>query len=231
MPAQRLWLIVVAAPKEVRAALQALGIDDARADIPQLWGVVQAPRALLLRSGVGKSAAAGATARWYDPARHAGVLSIGVGGSLPGSGLEIGDAVLADPSLPGDDGVRTPEGLTDLAAIGFPEDAAPIRPDAASRAALAPLADRTGPVATVSSGSGTDAAADDTAARTGAMVEAMEGFSCALAARRINPDARFAEIRVVSNTTGDRAGQRWDLDRALARMAKLLGPALDALSD
>ena len=64
-----------------------------------------------------------------------------------------------------------------------------------------------------------------------AMVEAMEGFSCALAARRINPDARFAEIRVVSNTTGDRAGQRWDLDRALARMAKLLGPALDALSD
>jgi hypothetical protein len=63
------------------------------------------------------------------------------------------------------------------------------------------------------------------------MVEAMEGFSCALAARRINPDARFAEIRVVSNTTGDRARQRWDLDRALARMAKLLGPALDALSD
>jgi hypothetical protein len=59
----------------------------------------------------------------------------------------------------------------------------------------------------------------------------MEGYACGLAARRIDPDARFAEVRVVSNTTGDRAAQRWDLDAALGRLRALLGPVLDALSD
>lgn len=229
MPARHPWLIIVAAPKEVRAALDGLG-TGAAIEIPQLWGAAESPGVVLVRSGVGKSASAGATARWYDPARHAGVLSIGIAGALPGSGLSIGDVVLADPSLPGDDGVRTPQGFLGLDRIGFGEDAAPIAPDPVSRAALIGLVDRAGPVATVSTGSGTDALAAEIAARTGAIAEAMEGYSCALSARRIHPRARFAEIRVVSNTTGDREHQRWDLGAALARLGSVLGPVVGALS-
>jgi futalosine hydrolase len=231
MPAQRPWLVVVAAPREFEAVLRAPGLGLAGQKPPETWGCVDAERAAIVRSGVGKAAAAGATARWYDPTRHGGVLSVGVGGALPGSGLGIGDAVLADPSVPGDDGVRTPDGFLSLGDIGFGADAAPVHPDGPSRRVLTSLVDRVGPVATVSAGSGTDGLAAEIAARTGAVVEAMEGYACGLAARRIDPDARFAEVRVVSNTTGDRAAQRWDLDAALGRLRALLGPVLDALSD
>ena len=229
MPAQRPWLLIVAAPREIRAVLDVLGVENPP-NPPAFWDPVRAERAHIARAGVGKWAAAGAVARCYDPARHAGVLSIGVGGALPGSGLQIADAVLADPSVLADEGVQTPRGFVPLADLGFPEDDAPVRPDPASRAALAPLADRVGPVATVSAGSGRDDLARETAQRTGAIAEAMEGAAAGLAARRIDPDARFAELRVVSNTTGDRDRQAWDLDRALARLTVLLGPWLDALA-
>jgi futalosine hydrolase len=228
MTAQRPWLVIVAAPKEFSAVARAMGLPD-HAEIPDPWGAVPTPAGLLLRTGVGKAAAAAATARWYDPERHAGVLNLGVAGATPGTSLKPGGVVLADPSLFGDEGVRTPDGFDDLAAIGFGADAPPAAPDPASRAALMPLADRAGPVATVSSCSGTDAAAADLAARTGAIAEAMEGAGVALAARRINPAARFAEVRVISNRTGDRAGQGWDLAAALAALTDVTGRCLRAL--
>ncbi len=226
MPAQRPWLVLVAAPKEVSAALAAL---DAAGDTPETWGCVTTKRAVVVRTGVGKWAAAGAAARWYDPARHAGVLSCGVAGALPGSGLPLGATVLADPSRFADEGLLTPDAFVPLAAVGFPDDA-PTAPDPRSRAALAPLADRVGPIATVSTCAGTDALAHAHRDRTGALAEAMEGAAAGAAVRRIDPRARFAELRVVSNTTGDRPQQAWDLPLALARMTELLGPALDALS-
>lgn len=218
---------MVAAPKEVRAVLDVLGPDAA---IPDPWGAVEHPRFVVVRSGVGKAAAAGATARWYRPDHHAGVLSLGLGGSLPNSALRIGDVVLADPSFMADEGVGTPDGFLDLAAIGFAEDAPLLRPDPASRAALERLVDQTGGVATVSTCSGTDARAFEISGRTGALAEAMEGAAVGLAARRIHPEARFAEIRVISNRTGDRENQGWDLRGALERLRAVLGPCLDALN-
>lgn len=225
----RPWLIVVAAPKEAGAAIDALGGDR----IPPIWYAAEFTRAWVVRSGVSKWAAAGAVARFYTAERFAGVLSAGVCGSLcPLSGREpaIGSVLLADPSVLADDGVQTPSGFLGLEAIGFGDDAAPIRPDGASLRALAPLADAVGPIATVSLCSGTDGAAREIVRRTGAIGEAMEGAACGLVARRIDPAARFAELRVVSNTTGDRGNQVWDLDRALDRLRTVLGPALEALS-
>lgn len=226
MPAQRPWLLIVAAPREARAVLDALEPTES---VPDPWKLLSRPRWELVRSGVGKSSAAGATARWYDPDRHAGVLSLGLGGSLPSSALRVGDVVLADPSRFADEGVRTPDGFLGLADLGFGGDAPDSPPDAESRALLAQLADRVGPIATVSACSGTDADADAVAARTGAIAEAMEGAACGLSARRINPAARFAEVRVISNRTGDRQNQGWDLEGALARLTAVLGPVLDAL--
>ncbi len=226
MTAQRPWLLIVAAPREVRAALDAL---DPGIGLPEPWAITPAGPCELVRSGVGKSAAAGAVARFFRPEHHAGVLSLGLGGSYPKAPLRNGDLVLADPSRFGDEGVRTPEGFLALSDLGFGADAPDVMPDPASRAALAGLVAAIGAVATVSSCSGTDAEAAAIAARTGAIAEAMEGAACGLAARRIDPGARFAEVRVISNRTGDRQRQGWDLDGALARLRGVLGPVLDAL--
>ncbi len=231
MSAQRPWLLIVAAPREIRAVLDAVRPAPPSLTTPEPWGSIAAEGVVVVYAGVGKSAAAGATARWYDPERHAGVLSLGVGGAFPGSSLGIGDVVLADPSVFADEGIRMGEGFLTLDRIGFGCDAPAAAPDPRSRAALARLVDRIGPVATVSACSGTDADAHAIVARTGAIAEAMEGAACALAARRIHPRARFAEVRVISNHTGDRERQGWDLDGALARMGGVLGPILEALRD
>jgi futalosine hydrolase len=221
-------LLIVAAPREVRAVLDVL--DPGRA-VPDPWKPLKGDGWELVRSGVGKAAAAGATARWYDPARHAGVLSLGLGGSLPNSALRVGDVVLADPSRFADEGVRTPDGFLPLHFLGFSEDAPDTEPDTESRRVLTAVVDRVGPIATVSACSGTDADAEAVAARTGAIAEAMEGAACALAARRTNPGGRFAEVRVISNRTGDRKNQGWDLDGSLGKLTAVLGPILDALGD
>lgn len=226
MPDSRPWLIAVSAPREVRAALDALA---PHAEMPPVWGIVRVDGGVIVRCGVGKASAAGAVARWYDPGTHAGVLNVGVAGTLPGTDLPVGSVVLADPSVFADEGVRTPGGFLGLDRIGFGEDAPATPPDPASRAALVPLVDRVGPVATVSACSGADDAALGVAARTGGIAEAMEGAACGLVARRVSPEARFAELRVISNRTGDRERQGWDLDGALRRLTRVLGPALSAL--
>lgn len=236
----RCWLIAVAAPKEVRAVID--GIDPVGGPpipVPEVWSPVSvsagvgdcASRAEVVRTGVGKSAAAGAIGAVFDPARHAGVLSIGIGGALPGSGLEIGSAVLGGPSVFTDEGVLTPDGFIGLDAMGFGADAAAVYPDDRSRSDLTPIVDVIGSIATVSVCSGQDGWASGTAQRSGGgLVEAMEGAAAGLAVRRLDPDARFAEVRVVSNTTGDRARQRWDLGLALERLGGLAGLAVRALT-
>jgi futalosine hydrolase len=71
-------------------------------------------------------------------------------------------------------------------------------------------------IATVSTCSGTNALAREIVTRTGAEVEAMEGAAVGLVASRLG--VGFAEVRVISNTTGDRGSQQWDLPGALAAL-------------
>lgn len=93
--------------------------------------------------------------------------------------------------------------------------------------ALAPTGWAQAPIATVSSCSGTSTRASLIAASTGAWAEAMEGAAVALVAARLG--VHYAEVRVISNTTGDREGQRWDLATALARLTEICsGPSPNA---
>jgi nucleoside phosphorylase len=57
--------------------------------------------------------------------------------------------------------------------------------------------------------------------RTGALAEAMEGAAVGMVAARLG--VAFAEVRVISNNTGDRGGQAWDLPGALAGLTRLIG--------
>lgn len=182
--------------------------------------------------------------------RKTAVLSVGVAGALPGSPAAIGDTVLATVSLYADEGVAVPpaapppatssltEGFQDMAAVGFSYGTPTVWPTmgvpasaealAAWRAAFhaAGLAVHLGPIATISTCAGTDGRAEAVARRTGAIAEAMEGAAIGHAVHRFAthcpelPAPCFGELRVISNTTGDRSRQKWNLSLALAHLAE-----------
>jgi futalosine hydrolase len=220
--APRRVLLVVAAPAEARAVrcIEGFGAFD---EATAVWTLESGGIALdLVESGVGKAQAAGAVAWAFDPARHAGVVNLGVGGALPGAGLGLGSVVLATESVFADEGLVHSGGFETTDVMGFPS----LRPGAgevapAWREILTPLTDMSGTVATVSTCSGTDEAARTIEARTGAMCEAMEGAAIGAALARLPTPPAFAEIRVISNTTGDRNRQRWDLPAALSRLTSV----------
>jgi futalosine hydrolase len=118
-----------------------------------------------------------------------------------------------------------------MSALGFPLGPFPGNRAPASPAVLAGLrgvVNHVGPIATVATCSGTAAAADEVRRRTGAIAEAMEGAAVVSTAVKLGVLA--GELRAVSNTTGDRASQQWDLDAAIRALAAALR-ALGVLSE
>lgn len=207
---------------EAECLLAVEGMDGPAARLPE-WTLIPATTVDLVVTGVGKSNAAGAVARVLDPSRHSGVVSIGICGSLPDWEVGLGEVVAATACVFADEGVLTRQGFTDCAAMGFPPGefegmAVPVTPTWVE--AMARAGARKVRVATVSTCSGTDEAAREVAARTGARAEAMEGAAAALAAWRLGVGC--GELRAVSNTTGDRAFQRWDVAAARLALAALL---------
>jgi futalosine hydrolase len=175
-------------------------------------------------TGVGKANAAGAVGRFADPDAHGAVLSVGIAGALPASEPGLRTCVVATRCLYADEGLDSPAGFRDCASMGFPlgpfDGPGPTVP-AWLVESLRPLADVAGPIATVSTCSGTDHAAATVRERTGAVAEAMEGAAVAHAAARLGIAA--GELRVISNTTGDRPRQTWDLPGALRVLAGVIG--------
>ncbi len=217
-------ILAVAAPAEARAVLSVFGADLSLAE--HEWTLHPLAEGVeILVTGVGKVNAAGALASVFSPSGHTSghkvVVSLGVAGALPGSGLSIGNVVVALRSVYADEGVLTPEGFSDCEAMGFAlgptMEGGGVMHDAEVVAVLGRHADRVGVIATVSTCSGTDAGAAIVARRTGAIAEAMEGAAIGHVAARLG--IRSAEVRAISNTTGDRAGQVWDLAAALAAVS------------
>jgi futalosine hydrolase len=203
----------VAAPREARAVAG----DGASVILP--WTPTPIADSVdLVLSGVGKANAAGATAAALARGGYGAVINLGVCGTLPGSPAAIGDVVLATRSVLADEGVESEAGAKwePMAAVGFPTaiDGDGVAGDAELMRLLRPRAAHAGVIATVSTCSGTDARAAAAVARTGAIAEAMEGAAALLAAARLGVPG--VELRVVSNTTGERVNQKWELKRALA---------------
>lgn len=220
--ADRPCLLAVAAPREVEAVLGSVRAPSR--GVPEPWvTVVCSDRLHLVRTGVGKANAAGAVARALGAHDYASVLSLGIAGALPhASPLVVGQSLLADPCILADDGLSTPGGFVSQSDMGFPSherSGERFAADPELGGVLAGVADRIGPCATVSTCSGTDGLAEAVAARTGALAEDMEGAAVGLAAARLG--VPFASLRVVSNRTGDRERQVWNLDGALLRLAEL----------
>ena len=189
-----------------------------------------APEVHVVVAGIGRTNAAAATAEALADARAAGapfaaVISTGIAGALPGSNLAIGTVIVADACIYAEEGIALPEGQGDMRVLGFPlgdfeGNRVPV--DGALLLAFRAI----GPacaITTVATCSGTDAAALSVRTRTGAMAEAMEGAAVVHAARRVGVPA--LEIRSISNTTGDRAAQQWDIAAAFSAL-QLVGDAL-----
>ncbi|MCK4874013.1 MAG: futalosine hydrolase [Phycisphaerales bacterium] len=184
-----------------------------------VWAVV---------SGVGRANAAGATAWNLARQPYDCVLNVGVCGALPGTGLELGEVIAATESVFYEEGLATPGGHQDMTGLGFPlgdfvGNRVPCSD--ALKAHIERAADRAGPIATVATCSGTDAAAHAVRDRTGAVAEAMEGAAVLAVSQRLGIPA--GEMRAVSNTTGERERQAWDMQRAVDRLAGALRKLLD----
>jgi futalosine hydrolase len=181
--------------------------------------------------GVGKANAAAATALALSKGQYGLVLSVGIAGLLPSAAStfsslaappQLGAIVAATESVFADEGIQTPGGFQDLGRMGFP-----LSPAGGCGFACEPSAvlaferwgAAQGKIATVSTCSGTDARAADLAGRLGCIAEAMEGAAVAIVATRMR--VPFGEIRAISNTTGDRDQQRWQMPVALASLARL----------
>jgi futalosine hydrolase len=170
--------------------------------------------------GIGRTNAACATTEAVltrEP--FSAVISAGIAGALPGSGLSIGDVAVASSCVYAEEGLMREEGFGDMKALGFrlgdfEGNAVPVDPQLVRRAEERGF--RVGPIATVATCSGTDAAAREVVRRTGALAEAMEGAAVVHAARRLGLPA--VEIRAISNTCGDRKTQQWDVPRALGAL-------------
>ena len=222
-------MLVVASPIEARAVVAGAGGGPE----PQAWVLsALSPGLELLVTGIGKANAAGATARFAQPGDHDLILNIGIAGSL--GQPAIGDVVIASASVFADEGLQSPDGFQDCAAMGFPlagfpGSAVPVSSEAVQwcRSWLSSLSPVVAPVATVSTCSGENVLAAEVQRRTGAAAEGMEGAAVGLVGFRLG--LPFAEIRVISNTTGDRPSQKWDMKVALARLTEVIGALAQAM--
>ncbi|MBL0869556.1 MAG: futalosine hydrolase [Phycisphaerales bacterium] len=243
--AEGVTLLVFATVMEAKASLSGWVDQRMVGEVERTagtWFPVRSVRQSLdvLITGVGKANAAGAVGASLSRARsrYATVVNAGVGGLLPGeagAGLKLCDAVVAGACIFADEGIAFSDGsFENLASRGF----GPEKPTAAGVDAsvwsgvtynvsprvlkmITVEGCKVRSVATVSTCSGNDTLALAVAQRTGAAVEAMEGAGVALSAWRLGVE--MGEIRTLSNTTGDREKQVWEMRPALQRLNAVLG--------
>ncbi len=186
----------------------------------------EAPRGAgceVLVCGVGKTAAAAATAARLSKGGVRGVISFGVAGAYPGEGLDVGDVVVATEVAVVDEGLETGAKFVPFARAGMSVPGTGWTACDVSLVAAAPPDARfrvvRGRVATVSACAGSTRLAAERAA-SGAVAEGMEGAAVAHAASLFR--VPFAELRGVSNLCGPRDGARFELAAAVANAARLL---------
>ncbi len=178
----------------------------------------------LLRTGVGPVNAAHALTLLLARERAEAVVCCGVGGAYPGT-LDMLEIACAETETYADLGADAPEGFLDMARLGFP--VIEREPPLYNRLPLAvfPVARRLG-FATRTTCTGTDEAAREIAARTGAAVESMEGAAVVHTCLRMG--VPVGEVRAVSNMVGNRDRGAWRVREAAAAAQDAVLAAIEA---
>jgi futalosine hydrolase len=167
----------------------------------------------IIETGVGPVNAAHAVTLAIMQSRPDAIIVCGVGGAYAGSGLNLGDVASASVEVYGDLGANSPSGFLDMKALGFPVIAG-ARPLFNEMPMQLFPAERRLPFVTVSSCTGTTAAANELHRRTGGGVENMEGAAVAHIAHLHR--VPVGEIRAISNMVTDRDPSKWRLEEAAA---------------
>ncbi|MEM7153205.1 MAG: futalosine hydrolase [Myxococcota bacterium] len=177
--------------------------------------------------GVGKVAATVALTRLMLERSPQQVVLFGVAGAHPG-GPEVGQACLVESDWLADEGVATPGGFLSLEDLGLGRRG----PFTTSLTLGAWIRAQVGGElpsvigATVSTCSGSDArAASARSACPEALVETMEGAAVGAVCEAFG--VPWAQLRVISNRTGDREAAGWDLPGALTVLHDAVGRLLE----
>ena len=186
-------------------------------------------------TGAGKVSAAISTLELIRQLRPDWIIQLGCAGAYPGSGLAPCDAAIANLEIFADEGVEAPGGFLSMEDIELPQatrgedrvfNEIPVHAPAketleAIRSSIGSEARiEAGRFCTVSSGSGTDAAAASIEKTWAPLAESMEGAAAALVAWKHG--IRFSEIRGISNMAGHRNREGWKISEACEIAGRVL---------
>jgi futalosine hydrolase len=221
-------VIIAAVPREVELLEKVL--EHSRRVKTDGYGSVEGSignlQVVVCTGGVGKVNAAAATAVMIDRYQPQLVINTGCAGAYIGSGLVVGNLVVASEEVLADDGVATADGWKDLRYMDLPSvvngggscfNLLPLSRYAAEKAMQ--LADYCGVLlmrgrfSTVSTCSGTSRYGAVLSGRWNALVESMEGAAVAQVCLRCGVDC--LEIRGISNMVEERDLKKWDIPRAV----------------
>ncbi len=163
-------------------------------------------RAVICICGVGKTNAAHGTTLLLERFGPDYVYSVGIAGAYPGSGLHIGDTVVAENECYGDEGIVTESGFHTIEALGLPLISVRGIEYYNKFPLFVPEAFRTnklkGNFVSVSTCTGSRDRAIDMERRFNAICENMEGAAVAHICALNN--ITVSEIRGISNVIGNR---------------------------
>jgi futalosine hydrolase len=221
-------VIIAAMPAEIELLEKALehsgrvkacGFDYVEGTIGNL-------RVVVCAGGVGKINASVAAAVMIDRYQPQLVINTGCAGAYIGSGLVVGNLVVASEEVLADDGVVVADGWKDLCFMNLPSfeqggknyyNLLPLSRHASEKAMR--MADYCGVflilgrVATVSTCSGTSQYGSEISGRWNAVAENMEGAAVAQVCLRCGIDC--LEIRGISNMVEERDLNKWDIPGAV----------------
>lgn len=166
----------------------------------------------VVTTGVGSVNAAFALTHALATTRPRVILSFGIGGAYPGSGLAPGDVACADSETYADLGAESPDGFLDMHALGFPVVGGDVPLFNRLPVDVRPLSLAV-PFVTCTTCTGTDETAARLEARTGGAVESMEGAAIVHVACLAR--VPVAEIRGISNMAARRDRSSWKLREAM----------------
>lgn len=186
----------------------------------ELEGALLKPHLPVLITGVGAVNAAIALTQFLERQGARAILSCGIGGTYPGSALQLATAVWAASECYGDLGAASTNGFLDMRALGFPviPGASPIYNTLP--VTLRPRDTIALPFVTVNTCTGSDAAAREIEARTRGAVETMEGAAIAHVAAVYG--IPMGEVRGISNLAGNRDREVWRVKDAAAAAQEAL---------
>ncbi len=187
---------------------------------PIFSGKLQGRNILLSHGGIGQVNMAIHLTRLLNEHTPTAVLLCGCGGSYPGNNLQIGDFTLATSECFGDLGVALDEEFMPLEQLNLPQNpqlspviqqSFSLNSDLLARAQIILPEAVSGAFVTVNCCSGNPDLSMELHQRCNGICENMEGAAVAQVCAEF--DIPLLELRGISNPTGTRDPQQWDIVR------------------